>query len=48
MTRAYGDEALKPLGPRLEPPRPRWVRWVALAIFAASVAVVTALAWLLR
>lgn len=33
---------------RLEPPRPRWFRWVLLAIFAASVDVVPTLAWLLR
>jgi hypothetical protein len=26
MTRAYDDESMKPLGPRLEPPRPRRVR----------------------
>jgi hypothetical protein len=47
MSRSYDDEALKPLHPRLEPPRPRWVKWMALAILAASVAGVTALKWLL-
>jgi hypothetical protein len=36
-----------PLGPRLEPPRPWWVKWIVLAIFAASVAVVPVLVWLL-
>jgi hypothetical protein len=40
------DEALKPLGPRLEPPRPWWFRWMLLAIFTASVTVVPTLAWL--
>src|SRR5215475_5428547 len=33
--RAYDEEAIKPLGPRLA--RPWWVKWAALAIFAASV-----------
>jgi hypothetical protein len=47
MTRAYGEEAIKPLGQRLEPPRPWWVKWVVLAIFAASVAAVPALKWVL-
>ena len=37
MTRAYDEESLKPLGPRQEPPRPWWVKWLVLAIFAASV-----------
>ena len=48
MTRAYDDEAMKPIGPRLEPPRPWWAKWVVLALFAASVAIVPALVWLLR
>jgi hypothetical protein len=37
MTRAYECQALKPLGPRLEPPRPWWGKWLVLAVFAASV-----------
>jgi len=48
VTRAYDDEALKPLGPRLEPPPPWWRKWIVLTVFAASAAVVSALAWLLR
>jgi hypothetical protein len=47
MTRAYGDEAMKPLAPRLEPPRPWCFKWLLLAIFAASVAIVPALKGLL-
>ena len=47
MSRGYDDEAMKPLGPRLEPPRPWWVKWIVLAVFAASVAVVPAVKWLL-
>lgn len=47
ITRAYGDEAMKPLAPRLEPPRPWCFKWLLLAIFAASVAIVPALKWLL-
>jgi hypothetical protein len=45
VTRAYDDEAMKPIGPRLEPPRSWWVKWVVLAVFAASVAILLALAW---
>ena len=37
-----------PLGPRVDRPRPWRIKWVVLAIFAASVAVVPTLAWLLR
>ena len=48
MTRADDDEALQPLWPRLEPPSPWWRKWLALAVFAASVAVVPTIAWLLR
>ncbi len=48
MTRAYDYEAMKPLGPRLEPPPPWWRKWVVLAVFAASVAFDTSVAWLLR
>jgi hypothetical protein len=48
VTRAYDDEAMKSLGPRLEPPRPWWFKWMLLAIFAASVAVLPALVWMLR
>jgi hypothetical protein len=40
----YEDDAVKPLGPRQEPPRPWWVKWVMLALFAASGAVVLVLA----
>jgi hypothetical protein len=47
MTRAYDDEALQPLGPRLEPPPPWWRKWLILAVFLASVAVLPALKWLL-
>jgi len=36
VTRAYDDEAMKPLGPRLEPPPPWWRKWMLLAIFAAK------------
>jgi hypothetical protein len=46
VTRDDDDEALK-LPSRLEPPRPWWVKWVVLAVFLASVAVVSALKWLL-
>ena len=38
VTRGYDEEAVKPLGPRLEPPPPWWRKWVVLAVFAASVA----------
>lgn len=48
MTRAYDDQAMKPLGPRLEPPRPWWFKWMLPAIFATSAAVVPTLARLLR
>jgi hypothetical protein len=37
MTRAYDEEAMKPLGPRLEPPRPWWVKRVVLAVFTATI-----------
>jgi hypothetical protein len=37
---------MKPLGPR--PARPWWFKWMLLAIFAASAAVVPVLAWALR
>jgi hypothetical protein len=48
MSRGYDDEAMKPLGPRLGlVPRPWWHKWVLLAIFAASAAVVPTLARLL-
>jgi hypothetical protein len=47
MTRASDDEAMKPLGPRLEPPRSWWVKWVVLAVFAVSVAVLPMIKWLL-
>lgn len=36
MTRAYDDEAMKPIGPRLEPPRSWWVKWVVLAVFTPT------------
>ena len=48
MTRAYDDEALNPLRPRLEPPSPRWRKWIVLAVFLASVAFLPTLARLLR
>jgi hypothetical protein len=48
MSRAYDDEAMKPLGPRLKSPRPWWFKWVLLAIFAASAAAVVTLVWLLE
>jgi hypothetical protein len=47
MTRADDDEAMKPPGPGLEPPRPWWFKWVLLAVFAASAALVPTLVWLL-
>jgi hypothetical protein len=45
---AYDDEALKSLGPRLEPPRAWWVKWAMLALFATCAAVAPVLARLLR
>jgi len=48
MTSAYDDEAIKPLGPRPEPPRPPWVWWFVLAALAASAGIVPAPVWLLR
>jgi hypothetical protein len=38
-------EVMRPLGPRLEPSRRWWVKWVVLAIFAASAAVVPVVKW---
>jgi hypothetical protein len=47
MTRAYDEEALKPLGSRLEPSRPWWVKWAVLAVFIATIRVATVtLKWL--
>ena len=46
MTRAYDEEAMKPLGPRLEPPPPRWRKWMALAVLLAAAAVLPVLKWL--
>jgi hypothetical protein len=48
LRRGYDDEAMKPLGPRLDPPRPWWFKWMLLAIFAASAAMVPTLVWPLR
>lgn len=45
MTRA--DEATKPM-PRLGPQRPWWHKWMVVAVFAASTAIVPVAAWLLR
>jgi hypothetical protein len=47
MSRGYDEEAMKPM-PRLEPRRPWWYRWMILAVFAVSVAIVPLLAWLFR
>jgi hypothetical protein len=46
VSRAADDEILK-LHSRLAPPRPWWVKWVALAAFLASVVVVPTIVWLL-
>jgi len=43
MSRAW----MKPL-PWLVPPRPWWHRWMILAVFVASVAVVPTMVWLLK
>lgn len=48
MTRAYDDEAMKPLAGRLGPPPPWWRKWLVLAVFAASVAVIPAIVWVRR
>jgi hypothetical protein len=39
---------MNPVGPRLEPPRPWWVKWAALAIFIATLRAVVypTLKWL--
>jgi hypothetical protein len=39
MSRGYDDEAMKPM-PRIGPPRPWWHKWMILAAFAVSVAIV--------
>jgi hypothetical protein len=48
VTRAYDDEAMKPLGGRLAPPPPWWRKWLVLAVFAASAAVIPTIVWLRR
>jgi hypothetical protein len=47
MSRGYDEEAMKPM-PRIGPPPPWWRKWMVLALFLASAAVVPVVAWLLR
>ena len=46
MSRGYDEQAIKPM-PRIGPAPPWWRKWVMLALFAASAAVVPLLVWLL-
>ena len=47
MSRGYDEEAMKPM-PRIGPPRPWWHKWMVLAVFAVSIAIVPVAVWLFR
>jgi hypothetical protein len=47
MSRGHDEEAMKPM-PRVGPRRPWWQKWIVLAVFAVSSAILPVGMWLFR